>query len=58
MKLRNNTPYKPGRLGRLLSRRGWACVLGVLEPFVVYYLALKVVRVVSLSDEHGPLGSL
>jgi arylsulfatase A-like enzyme len=58
MKLRNNTPYKPGRLGRLLSRRDWAYVLALLVPFVAYDLALKIVRVASLSDEHGPIGSL
>ncbi len=58
MKLRNNTSYKPGRLGRLLSRRDWAYVLALLVPFVAYDLALKIVRVASLSDEHGLLGSL
>ena len=58
MKLRNNTPYKPGRLGRLSSRRDWACMLGPLVPSVAYELALKIVRVASLSDVHGLLESL
>jgi hypothetical protein len=58
MKLRNNTPYKPGRLGRLSSRRDWACMLGPLVSSVAYELALKIIRVASLSDAHGLLGSL
>ena len=60
MKLRNNTLCKPGRLGRLLSRRDWAYVLALLVPFVAYDLALKIVRVASLSDERDPdeLGSV
>ena len=54
MKLSNGTPYKAGRLGRLLSRRDWAYVLALLVPFVAYDLALKIVRVASLSDERDP----
>ena len=57
MKLRNNTLYKAGRPGRLLSRRDWTYVLALL-PFVAYDLVLKIVRIASLSDEHGFLGSL
>ena len=58
MKLSNSAPYKLGRLGRLLSRRDWTYVLALLVPFVAYDLVLKIVRIASLSDEHGLLGSL
>jgi lipoteichoic acid synthase len=58
MKLRNDRPYRPGCLGHVLSRRDWAYALALLVPFVAYDLALKIVRIVSLSDEHGLLGSL
>jgi lipoteichoic acid synthase len=58
MKLGNDTRHSLGRLGRLLSRGDSAYVLGLLVPFVAYDLGLKVVRIASLTDEHGPLGYL
>ena len=54
MKLSNGAPYKLGRLGRLLSRRDWACMLALLVSFVAYDLALKFVRVASLAAERDP----
>jgi lipoteichoic acid synthase len=51
-------PTASWRPRRLLGRRDWVYVLGLLVPFVAYNLALKVFRVASLTDEHGLLGSL
>jgi lipoteichoic acid synthase len=58
MRWRKDTLAGSWRPHRLLGRRDWAYVLGLLVPFVAYNLALKVVRVASLTDEHGLLGSL
>jgi lipoteichoic acid synthase len=46
------------RFGRLLGPRDWVYVLSLLVPFALYDLGLKAIRVASLPDEHGLLGSL
>ncbi len=48
----------PGRFRRLLSRRDWVYVLGLLVPFVVYTLALKYSRISAMSEEPGLLETL
>jgi lipoteichoic acid synthase len=58
MRPRGDTENASGGAPRLLDHRDWVYVLALLVPFALYNLALKGVRVASLPDEHGLLGSV
>lgn len=54
----DNNTHTSGRALLLPSLQDWVYVSALLVPFVLYNLALKAIRVASLPDEHGFLGSL
>lgn len=51
-------PHTSGRARLVLSLRDWVYVSALLVPFILYNLTLKVIRVASLPDDHGLLGSV
>lgn len=58
MRPRRDTENALGGGARPLNSRDRIYLLALLLPFVAYDLTLKAIRVASLPDEHGLLGSL